>query len=339
MLLIPCAASLHIPTKAEPGQGTEWSDLIVAYEASHGNPFEVSLMYAASKADSPLSQPASGAPAPGCAPTIVIAGMARTGTSHMRNFLGTFEETHVGRDVEDWSLALSSMQKARKHWASNFECGEIPSARRVAAFPWLFSSHERLANAARNAPDVTYVLILRDPVERFVSSYYHLDAKQRALDLPRLTRWASEAHRSQHFAFEDLHEAVGRRSQWPEPYYTMDMEGCLQRVMQYAKGDRLLVGLTEELEPLKDKLVSRFNLSSRPPGAALGHPLLKSANNLASRETLMLPEEVISAAVQVARAKTDFARVAELLSNAGTPTTVAHLRCLWRHTSGESCGS
>jgi len=341
MLLIPCAASLRTPMKAEPGQRIDWSSLLEAFEASQGNPMDVSLMYAASKEVDPLPNLRRDVSSFGCMPTIVIAGMARSGTSHLRRFLGTFRGTHVGRDAEDWSLGLGDGYRswASTHWASNYECWAFPSVHRVAAYPWLFASDVCLQNTAQNAPHISHVLILRDPVERFISSYYHLEIEQRRKDLQNLTTWASDAHSSNHFAFKDLNKAVGRRHVYPgtgSPYYTMDIERALQRVMRHAKG-RLMVGLLEDLQPLKEKLVKRLSLSAMPGGAVRGHPSLKDDNNLARRDELPLPQEVISAVVKVAQAEIDFVRVADLISKAGTPMNATRLRCLWHHTSGESC--
>jgi len=339
MLLIPRAAGLRIPTKAEPGQSVDWSSLLEAYEASQGNPMNASLMYAAAKKVdlSKSARRARRVSIANCTPTIVIAGMARSGTSHMRYFLSTFNATHVGRDSEDWSLGLSEKSSASQHWASNYQCKAFPSKHRVASYPWLFASDDSLYNTAQNAPKITYVLILRDPVERFISSYYHLAKEERRKDLPLLTNWANYAHRSNRFAFADLHAAVGKRSVGGGKYYTMNVEEALHRVLLQAKGRRLMVGVLEDLQPLKEKLVKTFKLSAMPQGVILGDAAIKDTeNNVARRDELPLPKEVISAVAKTAQAETNFARVAGLISQAGTPMDDWRLRYLWHHTSGVS---
>jgi len=298
-------------------------------------------MYAASKEVSLLSGSGRGVSSSGCAPTIVIAGMARSGTSHMRNFLSTFQATHVGLDVEDWSVGWGvksgNQSAASEHWASNYECSAFPSLHRVASYPWLSASGIHLQNTAQNAPNITFVLILRDPVERFISSYYHLNVEERRRDLPKLIAWAGFAHWTKSYAFKDLHHAVGYRSAAPPvPYYTVDTEHNLQRVMLHAKG-QLMVGVLEDLQPLKEQLVKKFGLSALPGGVVLGNPILKNENNGARRDELPLPPAVISAVVKVAQAKTNFTRVAALMSRAGAPTTDKQLCRLWHHTSGEKC--
>mmetsp|Transcript_114543 Transcript_114543/g.355729 ORF Transcript_114543/g.355729 Transcript_114543/m.355729 type:complete len:358 (+) Transcript_114543:85-1158(+) len=337
MLLIPCVASLRTSTKAESAQSIGSSSLLEAYEASQGNPMDVSLMYAASKEVDPLPNLRRDVSSFGCMPTIVIAGMARSGTSHMRYFLSTFNATHVGRDSEDWSLGLSEKSSASQHWASNYQCKAFPSKHRVASYPWLFASDDSLYNTAQNAPKITYVLILRDPVERFISSYYHLAKEERRKDLPLLTNWANYAHRSNRFAFADLHAAVGKRSVGGGKYYTMNVEEALHRVLLQAKGRRLMVGVLEDLQPLKEKLVKTFKLSAMPQGVILGDAAIKDTeNNVARRDELPLPKEVISAVAKTAQAETNFARVAGLISQAGTPMDDWRLRYLWHHTSGVS---
>ena len=125
-----------------------------------------------------------------CLPGLLIAGMARSGTSQLRNTLHSFTGVDVGIAAELTDAPTEA--QARLNYPSCLKAD--PSIVRVAASPWWFAKpsdlHERVYNRPGTHP--TIVLLLRDPVERFLSSFFHLRTDEARRDHLRvLGAWAN----------------------------------------------------------------------------------------------------------------------------------------------------
>lgn len=262
-----------------------------------------------------------------CEPTIVIAGMPRSGTSFLRLALGKFEGVHIGVEKELWKICW---QHWRSIWRTNYECDTVRSVHRVVSHPWMFQSWPCLASSLRRLPHATFVLLLRDPVERAVSTFYHSRTPfERQESLKLLRPWADKVHRTGQFV-DTPKDREGRFF----GYYTLKREEWLRHILDTGRRN-FIVGLTEEMGWVEATLRQKLGLVV---AETVERP---HTNNTSSRHTEpVLDDYVISAFGTAARRVTNFERLSELITTAGCPTTAHELRCAWRTTSGaKDCGA
>lgn len=276
-----------------------------------------------------------------CLPNLIIVGMARCGTSRLRDELGRYHGVHIGREVEHWHV--TNLSAAMKNYAG---CERVRSTHRVAAAPWLMITERKPFELPQLLPArADFVLILRDPVERFTSSFFHLveatrGQVERTRHLAQLEAWACSP--TSHVQLPRM-----RSGQIPE-YYDADAERVLRRAMA-SFGSHLVVGLLEEQELLVARLTSRLHLQN----ASAGEPVsgyMKGGNGLngprneaqrcesASREGFCTRWEAVRQRAQSLLARqTNFTTLSRLLRATGDfdHLTTTRLRCLWVLTSGD----
>jgi len=271
-----------------------------------------------------------------CAPTIVLMGMARAGTSQMRASLGRHERVHIGHNTENWAAVNENLNPrrrahlvaaARRWQARNYDCDSFRSEHRVASAPWLFAQRERVAAAHEGLPGALFVLMLRDPVERFASSFWHEKGPKRRADLPRLKRWAADVTRGDprpmsHYGLRRINDA---------DYYTLDVEGALNAAL--AAAPDLIVGFTEAHDRVVSQVINYLGLDaaaevSRPRGV-----LKDVENNTSPRARLPAFQEILGAAGVAGRRQLSTERLARTLRTHGlSAVSSEEIRCAWRTT-------
>ena len=265
----------------------------------------------------------------------------------MRARLSEYASVDPGIQSEWWGFINETSNRR------NYLCGNkliFHGTHRVASAPWFFF-RPNPAVIARVLPAL-FVLILRDPVERFISSFFHLHKDEhRAQDLPKLMQWATKGSIT-------ISPAV--RYVLSANYYVLDVERMLQQAIVAVPRDLLLVGLVEEHAELLGRVVHRMGID---PTSTRGVPQRKgtifkssservSSNRAIANVTNASPRNasrwtgfpiVIDAARRYARARTNFSSIATRLAGTSSfPHRIGRvqLECLWRTTSGRqlACG-
>lgn len=280
-----------------------------------------------------------------CLPGLLIAGMARSGTSEIRNILHSFTGVDVGIAVELTDAPTEA--QARLNYPSCLKAD--PSIVRVAASPWWFAKpsdlHERVYN--RHGTHPTIVLLLRDPVERFISSFFHLPTNEARWDNLRvLGAWANRTVPAQR---PSVWAGVYGRSKspadaWPlltnGGYYTLSVKAVLDHVLVTVPAPRLLVGLTEEHGAFVARLVRALGLSSHVGRRLVLKSVGSGSNHINSNarpfEDWPGLAPVLGAVQRLAKEQTDVAAIAaSLQSTRDFPRDITALRlgCLWHTTT------
>ena len=202
----------------------------------------------------------SATPDASCNPDIVTLGMARSGTSELRRELARFVGVDAGKKSEFW--AIGNHVNGSKHLVRpdrNYQhCG--CGVQRVASAPWLFALPAEEVNAhvrvhtQRSPCPVTFVLLLRHPVERLISSFYHMGTDfMRTKDARAFAEWANSSDRCRRWPIpegEGGHYNLASRKKQRYNYgyfYTTDMMGAYSKAVAATVGHRLVVGFTSKL--------------------------------------------------------------------------------------------
>ena len=218
-----------------------------------------------------------------CQPDVVILGMARSGTSELRLQLGEFDRVDVGTRAEYWEVGMhkdgpinrvpttDDGPGSQAHAAKNYKrCG--CGTQRVASAPWAFDlGAEELrahvhVHTQRSPCPVTFVLLLRDPIERMISSFHKLTGDhERKKDLQVLTKWANSNSGDRCRRWPISKADGGRHRGFPGldrnrtmNYYTTDVKRAYHTVVAATVGHRLVVGFTEEHGTTVTELQRRF---------------------------------------------------------------------------------
>lgn len=122
-------------------------------------------------------------------PTILIAGVARCGTSFLSHFLGSHKGVLLASTAENWSLvkAINSREQALKSWEHDYGKCLKPHVRAVVETnPWSVC-RQTLPQVARDIlPNLTVIISLRDPLKRIESSIgHHRGSDQTKEDMQR----------------------------------------------------------------------------------------------------------------------------------------------------------
>ena len=277
----------------------------------------------------------------GCEPTIVIMGMARSGTSAMRTALTAFSCVDPGHEVEFWHITNESESQVNYRSSCGSSSVFTCQVHRVASAPWLFSdAPTRLVSMHHMLPRSLFILILRDPVSRFISSFFHRRSdREREVDLASLGVWANASDYLSQLPPLLRHTLLGPHS----GYYTVQVELALTNVRAAIATDKLIVGLTEESDDLlarvRDALglsISGQHLHGKMKGTGGDGHVNSDVKDFAKWGRMLAV--VIAAVTQYARSYTNATSLSgQLRMTRDFPScfTSQRLRCLWARTFDE----
>ena len=164
-----------------------------------------------------------------------------------------------------WAIGQGTQAFARRNYR---RCG--CGVQRVAAAPWAFGLGAselgaRVRTHTQRSPcPVTYVLLLRDPKERLVSSFYKMGRDiDRTRDLRAFVNWVASSDRCSRWP---IPKAEGGRYSLPNAkrsaahgyFYTTSVREVYQAVVAATAGHRLVVGFTGELGETVQELQRLF---------------------------------------------------------------------------------
>ena len=283
-----------------------------------------------------------------CLPGLIIVGMARCGTSEMRVNLADYANVDAG--VKREFTHCPTDNEARRNY--NASCGLAGApALRVSATPWFFaySTAAMRTEFLRETPPPTFVLLLRDPVERFLSSFFHVRTdKLRRAHLRVLGAWANGSlPQRRKSGWSGLYStAASPGDAWPlltdSGYYTLSVEATLKHVLAAVPVSNLLVGLTEELDAFVGRIACALGLSHSGRKFVLnnrktvGGPSGHVNSNPRSIDAWVGLPAIIAAVQRHAHEHTDTAAIAATLRTTRdfpADITSRRLDCLWRTTS------